>query len=168
MEPLHSVYSCIRLKLDLKMSIAVFPGSFDPLHNGHVDIVHRLLPLFDKVVIAVGINQDKKYLFSLEQRVSWLQEVFAAQTKIEIKTYEGLTVKFCKKENANFIIRGLRTSADFEFERSIAQLNKSQAGVESVFVISTPENAPISSTILRDIYKNKGDISQFIPFKLIG
>ncbi len=147
------------------MRIAVFPGSFDPLHNGHVDIVNRMLPLFDKVIIAIGKNQDKKYLFSLEQRLNWLQEVFSSKKKIEIKTYEGLTVAFCREEKADFIIRGLRTSADFEFERSIAQLNKSQAEIESLFVISTPQNAPVSSTILRDIYKNKGDISSFVPFK---
>ncbi len=145
------------------MKIAVFPGSFDPLHNGHVDIVNRLLPLFDKVIIAVGINQDKKYLFEMEKRLQWLKDVFTNEPKIEIKSYKGLTVEFCKQHNAKYLIRGLRTSADFEFEKAIAQLNKSQAGVESVFVISTPENAPVSSTILRDIIKNGGSVIKFVP-----
>lgn len=148
------------------MKIAVFPGSFDPLHNGHVDIVNRLLPLFDKVIIAIGINQDKKYLFALEKRMQWLKDVFASEPKIEVKSYSGLTVEFCKQQNAFYLIRGLRTSADFEFERAIAQLNKSQAGVESVFVISTPENAPVSSTILRDILKNGGSVTNFVPAKV--
>ena len=148
------------------MKIAVFPGSFDPLHNGHVDIVDRLLPLFDKVIIAIGINQDKKYLFTLEKRMQWLKDVFVSEPKIEVKSYSGLTVEFCKQQNAFYLIRGLRTSADFEFERAIAQLNKSQAGVESVFVISTPENAPVSSTILRDILKNGGSVTNFVPAKV--
>lgn len=148
------------------MKIAVFPGSFDPLHNGHVDIVNRLLPLFDKVIIAIGINQDKKYLFALEKRMQWLKDVFASEPKVEVKSYSGLTVEFCKQQNAFYLIRGLRTSADFEFERAIAQLNKSQAGVESVFVISTPENAPVSSTILRDILKNGGSVTNFVPAKV--
>jgi pantetheine-phosphate adenylyltransferase len=145
------------------MKIAVFPGSFDPLHNGHVDIVNRLLPLFDKVIIAIGINQDKKYMFDMEKRMQWLKDVFAAEPKIEIKSYKGLTVEFCKQQNAKYLIRGLRTSADFEFEKAIAQLNKSQGDVESVFVISTPENAPVSSTILRDIIKNGGSVIKFVP-----
>ena len=145
------------------MKIAVFPGSFDPLHNGHVDVVNRLLPLFDKVIIAIGINQDKKYLFDMEKRMQWLKDVFAAEPKIEIKSYKGLTVEFCKQQNAKYLIRGLRTSADFEFEKAIAQLNKSQADVESVFVISTPENAPVSSTILRDIIRNGGSVVKFVP-----
>jgi len=145
------------------MKIAVFPGSFDPLHNGHVDIVNRLLPLFDKVIIAIGINQDKKYLFDMEKRMQWLKDVFANEPKIEVKSYKGLTVEFCKQQNAKYLIRGLRTSADFEFEKAIAQLNKSQADVESVFVISTPENAPVSSTILRDIIKNGGSVIKFVP-----
>jgi pantetheine-phosphate adenylyltransferase len=148
------------------MRIAVFPGSFDPIHNGHVDIVHRLLPLFDKVIVAIGINQDKKYLFPLEKRMEWLKIVFGNETNIEITNYTGLTVDFCRKHHASFIIRGLRTGADFEFEKAIAQMNKSQGGIETVFIISTPENSAITSTILRDIIKNGGNVSALVPVKI--
>ena len=146
--------------------IAVFPGSFDPVTKGHESVIRRSLNLFDKLIIALGENSMKTSLFTLEQRLAWLHQLFGNDERIFITHYNGLTVDFCREHGAQFILRGLRTSADFEFERAIAQLNKSQAGVESVFVISTPENAPVSSTILRDIIKNGGSVTNFVPAKV--
>lgn len=148
------------------MLTAVFPGSFDPIHNGHVEIVKRMLPLFDKIIIAVGVNPDKKYLFSSEQRLQWLKGVFGNESKIAIEHYTGLTAEFCRQRDARFIIRGLRNSNDFEFEKAIAQMNRKLGGVETVFVISSPENAPLSSTILRDIIINGGSVNELVPVKV--
>lgn len=148
------------------MKTAVFPGSFDPIHNGHLEIVQRMLPLFDKIIIAIGINPDKKYLFSLEQRLNWLEQVFKNESKISITSYHGLTAEFCKQQQAQYMIRGLRNSSDFEFEKAIAQMNKKLGGIETVFVISSPENAPLSSTILRDIIINGGSVEGLVPVKI--
>jgi len=148
------------------MKTAVFPGSFDPIHNGHLEIVQRMLPLFDKIIIAIGINPDKKYLFSLEQRLNWLEQVFKNESKINITSYHGLTAEFCKQQQAQYMIRGLRNSNDFEFEKAIAQMNKKLGGIETVFVISSPENAPLSSTILRDIIINGGSVEGLVPVKI--
>ena len=148
------------------MKTAVFPGSFDPIHNGHLEIVQRMLPLFDKIIIAIGINPDKKYLFSLEQRLNWLEQVFNNEPKINITSYHGLTAEFCKQQQAQYMIRGLRNSSDFEFEKAIAQMNKKLGGIETVFVISSPENAPLSSTILRDIIINGGSVEGLVPVKI--
>ncbi len=145
------------------MKIAVFPGSFDPITNGHVDIIKRSLPLFDKIIVAIGQNSEKKYLFTLEQRMQWIKDVFKDEPKIAVDKYTSLTVKFCMEVKAGFIIRGLRSSADFEYEKSIAQFNKAMEPVETVFLISEPSLAPISSTIVRDIIRNQGDPSAFIP-----
>lgn len=143
---------------------AVFPGSFDPVTIGHVDIVKRALPLFDKLIIAIGSNSEKKYFFPAEKREAWLKSIFSSENKIEVMRYDGLTVDFCKKISASYILRGIRTSADFEFERLIAQMNSQMApGVETVFILSRPEYSHISSTIVRDIIKNKGDASIFVP-----
>lgn len=143
---------------------AVFPGSFDPVTIGHVDIVKRALPLFDKLIIAIGSNSEKKYLFAPEKREVWLATIFSAEKKIEVMRYDGLTIDFCKKNSAQYILRGIRTSADFEFERLIAQMNSQMAPeVETVFILSRPEYSHISSTIVRDIIRNKGDISLFVP-----
>lgn len=148
--------------------IAVFPGSFDPVTNGHVDIVKRALPLFEKLIIAIGSNSEKKYLFSEEKREAWLKKIFGSEKKISVLSYEGLTVDFCKKKSAQYILRGIRTSADFEFERLIAQSNSQIAPeVETIFILSRPEYSHISSTIVRDIIRHKGDISKFVP-KEIG
>ena len=148
------------------MKTAVFPGSFDPIHNGHLEIVQRMLPLFDKIIIAIGINPDKKYLFSLEQRLNWLEQVFNNEPKINITSYHGLTAEFCKQQQAQYMIRGLRNSNDFEFEKAIAQMNKKLGGIETVFVISSPVHAPLSSTILRDIIINGGSVADLVPVKI--
>jgi pantetheine-phosphate adenylyltransferase len=144
--------------------IAVFPGSFDPITTGHVDLVNRSLPLFDKVIVAIGTNSQKKYLFNLEQRITWLEEVFAKMPKVEVAHFEGLTANFCKSVDSNFLIRGLRNSSDFDYEKTISQLNYIVGeGIETVFLISKPEFSHISSTIVREIIKGKGDVSQFVP-----
>ena len=144
--------------------IAVFPGSFDPITKGHVDIIQRALPLFDEIIIAIGNNADKKYLFSISRRQKWIQKIFAGNKKITVTSYDGLTVKFCESVNAQYIIRGLRASADFEFERGIAQMNKAMAPeIETIFIISNPAYSAIASTIVRDILTNGGDASQFVP-----
>lgn len=144
--------------------IAVFPGSFDPITSGHKDIIERALPLFDKIIIAVGNNSKKQYLFSLEKRMEWLNAIFKQYKNVEVDHYDSLTVDFCKKSNAKFIIRGIRSSADFEYEKTIAQLNNSMSGdIETLFFLSKPEFSHISSTIVREIYIHKGDISKFVP-----
>lgn len=145
------------------MKIAIFPGSFDPITKGHQDIILRALPLFDKIIVAVGENSSKKYLFSQEQRVKWIKAVFAKEKKISVEAFTGLTVDYCKKKKASYILRGLRTSADFEFERSIGQINKAMSGVETIFLLTAPELSAINSTIVRDIVINKGDASKFVP-----
>lgn len=146
------------------MKIAVFPGSFDPITNGHIDLVRRFAPLFDKIIVAVGINSAKKGLFSLEQRLAWLEEVFTNDSNIKVGSFEGLTVNFCKKENAQYLVRGLRNASDFDYEKTISQLNNIIGdNVETLFFISKPEYSHISSTIVREIIKGKGDISTFVP-----
>lgn len=148
----------------MSSKIAVFPGSFDPLTKGHESIIRRALPLFDELVIAIGINSTKNYFFPLEKRKKFLEDTFKADKSVRIDTYEGLTIDFCRKIKANYILRGLRTSADFEFERGIAQMNHTMApDVETVFILSLPELSAISSTIVRDILRNKGDVSAFVP-----
>lgn len=143
---------------------AIFPGSFSPFTIGHQSIVDRALPLFDKIIISIGINSEKNQYFSIEERLEWIKDVYANNAKIEVKFYEGLTVDFCKKENANYILRGLRDSHDFKFEKGIAQMNKDlNKEVETIFIITPPEISHISSSIIRDIIKNGGDVSKFIP-----
>ncbi len=144
--------------------IAIFPGSFAPFTVGHQSIVDRALPLFDKIIIAVGTNSDKNQAFSTAQRIDWIKAVYNNNPKIEIKSYEGLTVDFCKAEKANYILRGLRDSHDFKFEKNIAQMNKElNPNVETIFIITPPEISHISSSIVRDILKNGGNVTQFIP-----
>jgi pantetheine-phosphate adenylyltransferase len=143
--------------------VAVFPGSFDPITKGHESIIKRALPLFDKIVVAIGVNSSKRYMFTLEQRVAFCKSTFP-ETNIVIETYEGLTVDYCLKIGAKYLLRGLRTSADFEFESSIAQMNNAMnTDIETIFMLTPPNLAAISSTIVRDIVKNGGDVSQFIP-----
>jgi|TARA_B110000495_G_C22865344_1_gene504558 pantetheine-phosphate adenylyltransferase len=144
--------------------IAVFPGSFDPITKGHESIVKRAIPLFDKIIIAIGINSSKNSMFDLEQRKLWIKNTFKTNPTIEVVTYTGLTVDFCKAQNANFILRGLRSYSDFEYESGIAQMNKSLiSNVETVFLLTEPECSHISSTIVRDIIRNKGKVEQFLP-----
>lgn len=144
--------------------IAVFPGSFDPITLGHVSVIKRAIPLFDKVIIAIGDNADKKHMFSAEQRGKWITEVFKNESKIVIDVYNGLTVEYCKKKKAHFILRGLRTSADFEFERSIAQINRRLAPeIDTLFILTEAKYTPISSSIVRDVIRNGGNIAEFVP-----
>ena len=143
---------------------AIFPGSFSPFTLGHKSMVDRSLPLFDKIIIAIGINAEKNEYFSIEEREGWIKEIYKNNPKIEVKFYEGLTVDFCEKVNAKYILRGLRDSHDFKYEKNIAQVNKNlNPEVETIFIITPPEISHISSTIIRDIIKNGGDVSQFLP-----
>ena len=144
--------------------IAIFPGTFDPFTIGHESIVTRALPLFDKITIAIGYNSEKRQFFPIDKRIQWIKEAFQNNPKIEVETFQGLTVEYCKSKNAHFILRGLRTAADFEYERAIAQINKKMAyELESIFLLTTPEHTMITSTIVRDIIRNGGDASQFLP-----
>ena len=144
--------------------IAIFPGSFSPFTIGHQSIVDRALPLFDKIVISVGINSEKTQYFSIDKRMQWIKDVYNNNPKIDVKQYKGLTVDFCKKENANYILRGLRDSHDFTFEKNIAHMNKElNPNIETIFIITPPKISHISSSIIRDIIKNGGDVSKFIP-----
>jgi len=146
------------------MKIAVFPGSFDPITKGHQDIIERATPLFDKIIIAIGINTAKKYLFSIEERTEWIKATFNENEKIEVMSYTSLTVDFCKKVNAKYILRGLRNTADFNYEASIGQMNKSlDDQIESIYFITSPHLSAINSTIVRDIVVNGGDASLFVP-----
>ncbi len=148
--------------------ICVFPGSFDPITSGHEDIVRRALPLFDKVIIAIGVNAQKKSLFPLEQRVAWIKAVFADEPKVTVDTFENLTADFCKKVKAQWILRGLRNASDFDYEKTISQLNFIVGdGVETFFVISQPQFSHISSTIVREIIKGGGNASPFLPKKVV-
>ena len=145
------------------MKKAVFPGSFDPITIGHIDIVNKGMKIFDEIIIAVGNNVDKKYMFSKEKRVEFVKQTFSPNNKIKVESYEGLTVDFCKKNNTEFIIRGLRNPADFEFEKSIALANREMTGIETVFFLTSPENSFISSSIVRDLIRNNGEYKLFIP-----
>lgn len=145
------------------MKTAVFPGSFDPITNGHVDIIERAMPLFDQIIVAIGSNADKKYMFDLEQRKNFIQETFKNDNKIVVESYEGLTLDFCKKKNADFLLRGLRNPADFEFEKAIAHANRQVSGIETVFLLTSADTSFISSSIVRDFIRNKGNYSLFVP-----
>jgi pantetheine-phosphate adenylyltransferase len=143
---------------------AIFPGSFDPITKGHENILLRALPLFDEVIIAIGKNSLKQNYFTLEQREKWIRHVFKNEPKVRIEIYSGLTIEFCKKMNAGYILRGLRTSADFEFEKAIAQNNKVlDPEIETIFILPISELSAINSTIVRDIVRNGGDASPFVP-----
>jgi len=143
--------------------IAIFPGSFDPFTIGHENIVTRGLKLFDKIIIAVGHNSAKHYYYSLEDRVEFVKAQFVGEPKVSVEPYESLTVDFAIKKNAHSILRGLRTAADFEYERAIAQVNRLMTNIDSVFLLTTPEHTPVNSSIVRDILKHNGDASKFIP-----
>lgn len=144
--------------------IAVFPGSFDPITKGHESILHRCLPLFDEIVVGIGYNSNKHYFFSQDRREHFIAKTFEGESRIKVMRYSGLTVNFCKEIGARYIIRGLRTSADYEFERAIAQMNRALfPEIDTVFVVADPALSHISSTIVRDILLYQGDVSQFVP-----
>lgn len=145
------------------MKKAVFPGSFDPITLGHIDIINRGLILFDEIIIAIGINADKKHMFSLEDRKRQIEDTFKNESRIKVTTYKGLTVDYCKTVNAKFILRGLRNSTDFNYEQSIAQTNASLAEIESVFLVCSPKVSNISSSIVRDVIRNGGDYRNLVP-----
>jgi len=145
------------------MKIAVFPGSFDPITLGHLDIVERAVPLFDQIIVAIGTNAAKKYMWSIEERQEFIENTFDNHPTVLVKTYQGLTADFCKLEGAQFILRGLRNTTDFNYEQTIAQANHKVNGVDSVFVICSPEYSHISSSIVRDIARNGGNIKNLIP-----
>lgn len=145
------------------MNIAVFPGSFDPITLGHYDIIKRGVGLFDKIIVAIGVNSDKKYMFPLEERRRFIEEAFADEPKIEVMTYEGLTIDLCKKVGAQFILRGLRNPADFEFEKAIAHTNRELSQIETVFLLTAARTSYISSSIVRDVLRNGGDYTILVP-----
>ena len=149
------------------MKKAVFPGSFDPITLGHVDIIYRGLEIFDEIIIAIGVNADKKQLFPLEDKIQQIKNTFINEPRIKVTSYKGLTVDFCKSVNSKYILRGLRNSSDFNYEQSIAQTNSSLSSIESIFLISSPQLAHISSTIVRDIIRNEGDYKNFVPKSVV-
>jgi pantetheine-phosphate adenylyltransferase len=145
-------------------NIAIFPGSFDPITVGHVSIIQRALPLFEKVIVAIGINADKKTMFPIDRRMSWIQQLFKDEPKVIVESYSGLTVDFCRQKEAGFILRGLRTAADFEFERGIGQVNRTLGpGIETLFLLTDACHTPISSSIVRDVIRHGGDVSSMVP-----
>ncbi|MUU79723.1 pantetheine-phosphate adenylyltransferase [Winogradskyella endarachnes] len=145
------------------MKRALFPGSFDPITNGHYDIIKRGIKLFDEVVVAIGINAEKKYMFSLEQRKKFIEDAFKDEPKVKVVTYTGLTIDFCEKIDAKFILRGLRNPADFEFEKAIAHTNRRLSKIETVFLLTAAKTSFISSSIVRDVLRNNGDYTVLVP-----
>jgi pantetheine-phosphate adenylyltransferase len=146
------------------MRIALFPGTFDPVTFGHIDIIERALPLFDKLYIGIGLNSNKAPMFSDQQRKLWLQEIFKEDSKIKVVVYEGLTVECCKKVKANYILRGIRYVNDFEYEKAIADMNRAlDENIETVFLTCLPKYTSVASTLVRDVIRNGGDVSQFVP-----
>ena len=146
--------------------IAIFPGSFDPFTIGHENIVQRAVDLFDEIIIGIGYNAQKQDFFPVDKRIEWVEYLFNDKPNVSAKKYQGLTVDFAKEVNAGYILRGIRTAADFEYERAIAQVNKAMTGIESVFLLTTPEHTPVNSSIVRDIIRHNGDASKFIPEKI--
>ncbi|PKQ43642.1 pantetheine-phosphate adenylyltransferase [Confluentibacter flavum] len=145
------------------MKRAIFPGSFDPITLGHYDIIKRGVELFDEVIVAIGINSEKKYMFSLEERKAFIEEAFKNEPRVKVMTYEGLTVQFCKEIKVPFILRGLRNPADFEFEKAIAHTNRKLSKIETVFLLTAASTSYISSSIVRDVIKNNGDYTVLVP-----
>ena len=145
------------------MKTAIFPGSFDPITLGHKDIIEKSLNIFDSVIIGIGQNSEKEYMFPAERRKQFVEDTFKSFNNIEVKIYNELTIDFCKKNNADFIVRGLRNVSDFEFEKNIALTNRKLSGIETVFLLTSAKNSFISSGIVRDLIKNNGDYSLFIP-----
>jgi len=145
------------------MKRAIFPGSFDPITLGHYDIIKRGISLFDEVIIAIGTNASKKYMFSIEERKRFIEEAFKNEIKVQVIVYKGLTIDLCKELNINFILRGLRNPADFEFEKAIAHTNRKLSKIETVFLLTAARTSFISSSIVRDVIRNGGDYEQLVP-----
>ncbi len=145
------------------MKRAVFPGSFDPLTLGHKDIIDRAIPLFDEIIIAIGTNSSKSYMFGLDQRKGFIEKTYENEPTVRVDTYKGLTIDYCKSVGSDFILRGLRNPADFEFEKAIAQTNRKLSKIETVFLLTSADTSYISSSIVRDILFNKGDVSLLVP-----
>lgn len=145
------------------MKRAIFPGSFDPITLGHYDIIHRAIPLFDELIIAIGINTEKSYMFSLEDRIRFVKNAFEKEAKVKVVSYQGLTVDFARSVDANYILRGLRNPADFEFEKAIAHTNRKLADIETVFLLTSSGKSYISSSIVRDVIRNGGDYTLLVP-----
>lgn len=150
------------IKTKLMKRIGVFPGSFDPFTKGHEDIVRRFIPLFDEVIVAVGVNTSKKYMFSQESRTSHIEHLFSGEPTVTVVAFEGLTVDLCKEKEAQYLLRGIRNAVDADYERSIAQMNFELSGIETLFLMSDPSLAAINSSIIREIKKNNGDIAAFV------
>lgn len=149
------------------MKRALFPGSFDPLTLGHVDIIKRGIPLFDEIIVAIGVNSDKKYMFSLEERKHFIEETFKDESKVKVTTYKGLTVDYCNEIDAGFILRGLRNPADFEFEKAIAHTNRTLQNIETVFLLTSANTSFISSSIVREVIRYNGDYTKLVPVSVI-
>ena len=145
------------------MKRALFPGSFDPITLGHFDIIRRALALFDEIVVAIGVNGDKNYMFTVEQRKEFIEKAFADEPKVKVSTYQGLTVDYCREIDAQFILRGLRNPADFEFEKAIAHTNRTLSKIETVFLLTAARTSFISSSIVRDGIRNNGDYTVIVP-----
>jgi pantetheine-phosphate adenylyltransferase len=149
--------------------ICLFPGTFDPVTLGHIDIINRALPLFDKIVVGIGINSSKNPMFSAEQRMEWFNEIYKDEPRVESAIYEGLTIQYCEKINAHFILRGIRFVSDFEYEKSIADANRTlDRSIETIFLTGEPMYTSVASTIVRDILKNGGNASPFLPQAVIN
>mgnify|MGYP000965299853 FL=1 len=145
------------------MKRAIFPGSFDPITLGHYDIIKRGIRLFDEIIVAIGVNADKKYMFSLKERQQFIKSTFSDEPKVKVLTYSGLTVDFCKDIGVEFILRGLRNPADFEFEKAIAHTNRNLAPIETIFLLTSAETSFIASSIVRDVIRNNGDFTKLVP-----
>lgn len=150
------------------MRRAVFPGTFDPITLGHIDIINRAIPLFDEIIIAIGVNADKKTMFTLEERLKFIEDIFKDEEKVIVESYSGLTAKYCIEKDAQFIVRGLRNTTDLNYEQPIAQTNYQMTNVETIFLICSPEVSNISSTIVRDVMRNNGDYSKLVPTSVIS
>lgn len=149
------------------MKRAIFPGSFDPITLGHYDIISRGVTLFDEVIVAIGVNSSKKYMFSLEERMEFIREAFKDEPRIKVVSYKGLTVDFCKEIGVDFILRGLRNPADFEFEKAIAHTNRDLAPIETVFLLTAAKTSYIASSIVRDVIRNNGDYTKLVPKSVV-
>jgi len=146
------------------MRICLFPGTFDPITYGHMDIIDRSLRLFDKLVIGIGVNANKQPMFSAEQRVAWIKNIYCKEPKVDCVTYDGLTVECCKRLGATYILRGIRYVSDFEYEKAIADMNRSlDGGIETIFLTCLPQYTSVASTLVRDVIRNGGDVTQFVP-----